>query len=228
MGEGGARRGADVAEAVSGRSSTPPREVSHDVRLFLPAVCGWVAVLLTLHRSVASCLALAAGAVLVALAGARFHRRRGARALALTGLVVALLLLAVAGHRTVRDAGDVEELAAQKATVHIAGVVDDDPRTLAPSPGVESTRVAVRVLVRQVRARGHQSSTRTPVLVMGARDLLRLRWRDEVTLTGRLAPAEPGERVAALVLARVVQHTRCCPTAPQIRRRSSIQLLSEP
>lgn len=156
-----------------------------------------------LDRSELVILAVAAAALAVsAFAWRRRRRQRVMATVSLCGLVTALLLLAAVGHLGIRTAGPVEALAAQKASVEVQARLLEDPRTLPGDTERGGTRVVARAQVLQVSARGQVSAVQTPVLIVGDPRLSGIRLWEEVHLRGRLMPAEPGDRVGALLIAR--------------------------
>lgn len=197
-----------------------------DARLLLASGVGWAVLVAVLGADWgAPACAGVAGLGLAITGGVARARRRVPRAwsaLALAGLVTALLCTSAAGHLAVRDAGPVVELARQRAVVTIEGRVDEDPRVLPADAERRTPRAVVRVLVTRVTARGVSSAVRTPIVLMGTTALAELRWRERVVVTGRLAPADPAQPVVAILaptspartqapagfIARVAEHAR--------------------
>ena len=120
--------------------------------------------------------------------------------------VLGLLLGAAAGHRAVRTAGPVVDLAAERAVVTVRATVAAEPRAVrgashgaedrpAAPPAVTVVRLDVRrcpvVVARPPSA--HRSSSSVT-----ARTGRALRWHDEVQVVVRLAPADPGDDVVAV------------------------------
>lgn len=119
----------------------------------------------------------------------------------LTCLLGASLLVLVAGSELSATRGPIAGLAQEGAAVSLHGRVAADPhevRQTEPGP----RRVTVLLTVDEVRARGTRTEVRTPVLVSGGVELLDLRWRDRVQVSGILRPADGGERVRARLVVR--------------------------
>lgn len=196
-------------------------EAGPDLRLLPAAVSGWVVTGLSLGvptgwRVGAATVLLVGAAGLVALLRRAGHRatgaappadvaaapRRGVAAVALVVGAVALCLGAAGLQAGVRDAGPVRALAQQGAVVQVEALVASDPRVLvAPSPSGQQL-VLVRLDLREVVGRGERTRVRTRVLVFADPAWGDLRWGEQVAATGRLAPAERGDDVAATMDAR--------------------------
>ncbi|WP_409483336.1 DNA internalization-related competence protein ComEC/Rec2 [Arsenicicoccus dermatophilus] len=181
-----------------------------DVRLLLPACVAWAVLAWALPQPGRVLTLLVVGSLAWALAAARWGRRprrpawvrRWAPSLALCGVITALTTTALAGHRAVRAAGTVDELAGQRAVVRLVADVASDPRAL--DGGNERVpSIMVRLQVRSVEGRGQVSRVTTPVLAF-ARDPAwqRMRWGQTVALAGRLTPAAPEDEVVAVVQVR--------------------------
>ncbi len=184
-----------------------------DVRLLVAAGAGWAAVFCALLVTpVASIVAAAVLAALVVVCWRRAgrlemaHRPRGGerrsrrwRSFGLALGVTALLLVAAACHQLVRQAGTVDALAAERATVHVRGVVLSDPRLVGSQGRFGESIVVVRLGVRRVEGRGMVSTPHTPVLVMGDTAWMRVRWHQSIEAVGRLAPADRGDDVEAIL-----------------------------
>lgn len=171
-----------------------------DVRLLVPALVGWICVAAMLPcRPVVLALSAAGFAGLgVVLMHPRWRRRSWATSVALTLVGTALCLVATAAHSSVREAGLVPVLAAQRATATVEAVVLSDPRVVQ-TKGVRPTElVIVRVSVRTVVGRGQRSESSTPVLVFGDMSWARVRWRERVRVSGRFDGADPGDDVVAV------------------------------
>ena len=115
---------------------------------------------------------------------------------------VALVFVAVAGvaviHAEQVAGTPVARLAADGATVRLAGVVTSDPRRTA---GRYGDVVVTRVDVHRVTGRGSTYATRAPVLVLGDTAWSRVRLGSTVEVSGRLSPAD-GDDLAAVLGAR--------------------------
>lgn len=183
-------------------ASCPPA----DLRLAPMAVAAWAGAAWASTSSSTTSLFL--GWVLLALgAGAAIRsalsaRRRGWAGVTCVLLGAGLVLVATSGHLAVRQAGQVGQLAARKATATVDLLVTGDPRPVAQAWPGQEPRVAVRVRVEQVSARGQVSSARTPVLVLGGPS-----WQDAApgqrfSAAGGLLSADPGDDVEALFIAR--------------------------
>ncbi|MFP5346375.1 MAG: ComEC/Rec2 family competence protein [Actinomycetes bacterium] len=140
------------------------------------------------------------------------HETTGLHGTRRTGLVFAtlaavLVLVALAGHLAVRSAGPLPELLRTRATVSAEGTVRSDPRPVqarrgggAGSSASGQPRYAVRVALQAVTGRGTSGRARADVLVIGGERWSRVRMGEAIALRGRLAPADPGEKVVALLL----------------------------
>ncbi|WP_235506735.1 ComEC/Rec2 family competence protein [Terrabacter sp. Root181] len=135
-------------------------------------------------------------------------RAAALRDLAALCAVLALLLGAAVGHRAVRTAGPVGDLATDRAVVTVRATVAGDPRAVRNGSGgtaggqdrAHAPSVSVvRLDVTQVAGRGRSSMVTAPVLVVGrGPQWSTLRWHDEVEVVLRLGPAEPGDDVVAV------------------------------
>ncbi|KRF39604.1 competence protein ComEC [Terrabacter sp. Soil810] len=135
-------------------------------------------------------------------------RAAALRDLAALCAVLALLLGAAVGHRAVRTAGPVGDLATDRAVVTVRATVAGDPRAVrngsgGTAGGQDRARApsvsVVRLDVTQVAGRGRSSMVTAPVLVVGrGTQWSTLRWHDEVEAVLRLGPAEPGDDVVAV------------------------------
>jgi competence protein ComEC len=201
---------------VSGPGSSEPAQEDPpvDLRLLVPALLAWGcgAATLTLDGMIRAVLGgglLSAAAGLVCVARRRLrtparHARHGAG----PGLAGAAMVAAACGLVTAasglqswsREAG-LRELAQDAATVTLDAVVASDPRVLPPSGSAEPG-VLIRLSVRSVQGRGEQRLVRSRVLAFADLSWQRLHWGERVVVHGRLAPARPGDDVAATVAAR--------------------------
>ena len=128
----------------------------------------------------------------------RWRQRSWAPGVAITLLLTALCLLATAAHSSVREAGLVPGLAAQRASATVEAMVLSDPRVVRTN-GVRPTElVIVKVSVRTVVGRGQRSGTSTPVMVFGDKSWAQVRWRETVRVSGRFDVADPGDDVVAV------------------------------
>ena len=165
----------------------------------------WVATAATLGVSpgwrVAALPLFAAAACLALRAGARRARPAAWTAVAFC-LGTTALCTGGAGLQTLaRDAGSVRELATDGAVVQVTGAVASDPRvTASRSSGREL--YLVEMSLDEVQGRGQRSLVRSRVLVFADATWGTVRWGEQVTATGRLAPARPGDDVTATLSAR--------------------------
>ncbi len=180
-----------------------------DLRLVPAAAASWLAALTAVPLARAATGAALLGSMAAVLAAGALlvtGRRRPAvvviaAAMACAGAVLVGALLRV----SVTSGGTVAALAAERAVATVDLVVTGDPRSLPARRGSFGSReqVLVSVRVERLTARGQEWTTRVPVLAL-ATDT---RWLDllpsqRVRAAGRLAPAERGDSVAALLLAR--------------------------
>jgi len=121
---------------------------------------------------------------------------------ALTGTATALALVSLATQVSVREAGPVKKLAAERAMVTIEATVAGEPKLVpqrAGRPGGEPL-VVTRIDVQTVTGRGSQSAVQSPVLVLGDASWLAVRWQEKVRVSGRLSPpSDPGDDVLAVL-----------------------------
>ena len=163
-----------------------------DLRALVPALVAWASGTWTLawspgHR-------LVAGTVAVVLALATSARRP---LLALTAAVTGLVLVVSATHAWRERAGPVTELARSGSVASVEGRVLAEPFVLGAEG--ERVRVLVRLRVLTVDARGYRSAVSTPVLVRGDERWAGLQWRQRVSFSARLRPAEPGRAERAVL-----------------------------
>ncbi|GAB94309.1 competence protein ComEC [Kineosphaera limosa] len=125
----------------------------------------------------------------------------GRTAAILTGLITGMLCVSAAGQLAVRDAGPLAELAAARAVATVEATIAEDPRLLPVDAERRAPRAMARLVVTAVTARGHTTAVRTSVMLIGPADLADLQWRQRIRLTGRLGPAEPGDRAVAWLAA---------------------------
>lgn len=172
-----------------------------DARLAVAAAAAWVALLVLLPSGG---LALGCGAVgAAAVAGVAWWRRQSGRrsaVLAACGVVSATVLATGAAQVVAREAGGVSDLARQRAVVTVTGRIAGDPRVLRAGPERRADSAVVRFDVSEVLGRGRRMAVSTPVLVQGPAEWAQRRWFEEVRVTGRLRPADPGEDVVAILV----------------------------
>ncbi|MGI4894537.1 MAG: ComEC/Rec2 family competence protein [Janthinobacterium lividum] len=172
-----------------------------DLRLAATAVCAWAvafgavshpAVLPVLLGVTAFALVSAVSLLLVRGSGSRF-------VLVLVGVV--LVLVSTSLQHTRAQDGGLDEWARQRVTVSADAVVRTDPRTIAPIRAGGAARVVVDVELHELRARGVAREVAAPVTVFADAAT----WGAPVhgtlvRVSGRLAPADPGDRSVALLL----------------------------
>lgn len=178
------------------------------MRLLIPACTAWgtVAALLGHRPSVvwlaaAGALAVAGVAATVPLFFPAVFVARAAGSLVLAGLVSCVVLGAVAGRVQEREAGILSDLARQRASVVIEGLVSSDVRVLPERPE-RRPMVLAEVVVDRVTGRGMSGEAAAPVLVVATEDWARVAWRERVRVAGRLAPGDQGEGIVAVLTAR--------------------------
>jgi competence protein ComEC len=171
-----------------------------DVRLLVPALVAWicVAAMLSLRPGVLAGSAAGLAGLGVILMHRRWRRRSWVTAVSFTLVGTAVCLVAAAAQVSVREAGLVPALAAQRATASVEAVVLSDPRVVQ-TKGIRPTElVIVRVSVRSVEGRGQRSESSTPVLVFGDKSWSAVRWRERIRVSGRFDVADPGDDVVAV------------------------------
>ncbi|MGZ6733468.1 MAG: DNA internalization-related competence protein ComEC/Rec2 [Nocardioides sp.] len=183
-----------MAPSWSGDGSVATR----DLRLPLIGLCAWAGGLLAALAAHQPGAAVAAGVVALGGATAMAVRRPALRATAVGAIAVLLVVLAVAGFRTLQIRHDpVARLAQRGAEVQVVAVVTSDPRTIVEAHG---TRQLLRAQVRVVTGRGHTFSVRAPVVLLGDRAWAHVPLGETVATSGRLVAADEPD-TAALVLA---------------------------
>ncbi|GAB2698249.1 ComEC/Rec2 family competence protein [Thalassiella azotivora] len=189
-----------------------PERVPLDLRLIPAAATAWGAAGWACASDpgpvlVAATVALAATVVLVLAATRRREstRQRWRPTAALALGAAGLVLLSTAGHLAVRGAGVLPDLVEQAAVVTVTGRVTAEPRPVRPDPSSwraddDAERFVVRVQVDEITGRGVRGPARARVLLLGGADVGALGTGDTVRVAGRLAAAEPGDDVVALLL----------------------------
>ena len=183
-----------------------------DLRLAGPAAGAWLGAFSgTASPAVAFalCVVVVVGvAVALTVAGrmSRFPLRPIVIALIATGVcTVSAAGVGLASAAMVR-AGPLDELAQERAVARVRAVVAADPTIFEPPAGsVRRTTPlsVVRVRVTEVAARGRTTTVRSPVLVLaGAPGWRGLIPGQRVEAVGRLAPARPGQPLAAVLNVR--------------------------
>ena len=171
-----------------------------DARLLVPALFSWVGVatMLSLRPMVIALTAVALTGLGAALMHHRWRGRAWVTSTAVTLFATALCLVATAANSSVREAGLVPGLAAERASATVEAVVLSDPRMIR-TKGVRPTElVLVKVSVRTVVGRGQRSESSTPVLVFGDKTWAHVRWRETIRVSGRFDVADPGDDVVAV------------------------------
>jgi len=171
-----------------------------DARLLVPALLAWicVAAMLSLRPIILTLSAAGFAGLGALLMRHRWRRRSWVSGAAITLLGTALCLVATAAHSSVREAGLVPGLAAQRASATVEAVVLSDPRVMQTKGVAPTELVIVKVSVRTVVGRGQRSKTSTPVMVFGDKTWATVRWRETVRVSGRFDVADPGDDVVAV------------------------------
>lgn len=199
-----------TAPPVGRRPGVKPPRVTHrrsrverrlDLRLLVPVLVAWPTVaFVALTISSALSWAGAGLAATASLSVLRWRPGERGRLVALTLACLAILLLAVAGHRTLRTIGPLDELGTQRAVVTVRASVAGEPRVVARVSSEERGPpvVVVHIDVHEVTGRGVMTAVGSPVLVIGGGDWAGLEWHDEIEAVLRLAPPELGDGVVAV------------------------------
>jgi len=187
--------------AAAGPGQVVPGEVvpAVDVRLVPPALAAWAAVFWAVGAPPGHVEVAAVAAAGMAVGAGMLCRWRRVAALVLVLVAVTAVLGVVVVQRDRAQVGGLAALAAGRASVQLVADVRSDPRVLPAVRDGGRPRVVVDVRVRELRARGASAEVTAPVTVFADED----RWAgvlgDRVRLTGRLAPADPGERSVAVL-----------------------------
>ncbi len=176
--------------------STDDAEPLVDLRLAVPALAGWLAVLWGLGRGWPVVLVVSGLAALLS-AGAALRRRYG---LALCCCVIALLLLPLSLRLHTVRSSPLARLARSDVAVTAELVVTGDPRPLAAHGTAGAPRSAVDASIRAVTIAGRRTSVSGTVLVLGPADA----WRgvlpgQRVRLDGQLQAPLSGDLLAAVI-----------------------------
>ncbi len=186
-----------------------------DLRLLLPALVAWVVVVILQWSGSATGVVVGLAVVSGGGAAVALHRMRRLHAspgdgrqtrtavLALTCASVALTTTCLAGHDSIRSAGSLLTWAGDRASVVVEAVADSDPRRVRAREdrSGEAEIVVLRARIVRVTARGATSQVDAPVLVIGGVDWVGLQWQEGFRARGRLAPAEAGDDVVAILRA---------------------------
>ena len=187
----------------AGQAVTRAETERPDLRLLAPALAAWLVALAALYLPPGPVAAAAATLALAAL----LALRRGTALVAGALVCAAAAGLATSARVHGRTTGPLHDAASRAAAVTVLAVLTDDPRLVVPKPGAGALAVrelvVARVRVEQLQVAGRTVRLRSPVLVL-AQDLtwLALLPSQRVRVEGRLAPAERGDDVAAVLSAR--------------------------
>lgn len=180
-----------------------------DGRLLVPALTAWAVLVALLPSPVRLLLAVAAagavGAVAVlAVPPGRPDRPRPWTAPLAMSLAATCLVALAAGTHLVRDrAGPVGDWADERAVVSLTATVTTEPRVVDRADERDPL-VVLHLRVHEITGRGTTAAVGAPVLVLApaGQGWEELTWRSSVVATGRLGPAEPGERPVAVLSPR--------------------------
>ncbi|WP_151524244.1 ComEC/Rec2 family competence protein [Serinicoccus kebangsaanensis] len=181
-------------------------EAPHDLRLLLPALTGWAALVAVLPHPGWVSGTVCVLALLLAVTGLPSRPRRAgglrgqvALAAAATGLVTG----AAALHLAVATAGPVPGWAREGAVTEARLLVTTEPRVVARGDD-RASLVVLEARVQRAVSRGRVSHPRTPVLVLATAgdDWEQVGWRSEVQVSGRWRQGDPGERTVAVLVPR--------------------------
>lgn len=190
---------------TAGQEEGDPDARVLDMRLLLPALAGWSFVVVLLPRPtwVVWCIGGSGlfGALLLLSRARRLGVRSWTGVVALTLAAVGLVCTAAGAHLARDRAGPIESWAQAGAVVHATVTITLEPRVIDRFDDRDPL-VVLQVVTSQARARGTVSGAQAPLLVLapagqGWEDL---RWRSTVAVSGRLRPAEPGERAVAVLV----------------------------
>lgn len=200
-------------------SSDEPAHPVLDLRLLIPCLTAWGtgAWALSWSGSLRAKGATAAVVLLVLLvaAGVRYSgrharasvRRDGPGVLALTLVATGLVLGASAAHESTRRVGPIDELVDQGAVIRAEGVVLTEPivrvgRGSGDEGSAPPQQVLLRVRLESVTARGVTTSVNAPVFIRAKEPWAQVGWHDRITLSGKLAPADPADPEIAVLSPR--------------------------
>lgn len=185
-----------------------------DLRLAVPAAAAWAAGWWGSAATprAAALLAGSALALAVVVAGMlAFGRTRPARSPRAVGLVrpgwvlilaaCASVLAAAAAGSAVRAGGPTRAWIDQGVVAEVSGQATGDAARVTAGPFPGPARYAVRITTDEVRARGSAVTASVPLLVLGSESWSSVTAGTRLTVTGRLAASEPGDRVAGLLRA---------------------------
>ncbi|WP_432494406.1 ComEC/Rec2 family competence protein [Kineococcus auxinigenes] len=177
-----------------------------DLRLLAAALAGWaVAAWAPAAGSAARPALAAAAAVLLAALAVLALRRRGG-GLVLVPLAVLAVLASVLVQQARAATGDLPRWAQDRAVAQVVAQVRSEPRPLSGVRPGAPQRVVVDVQLTRVHVRGQRLDVAAPAAVFADADGWAAAVGAQVSLTARLAPAEPGERSAVLLHVRGPVH----------------------
>ena len=212
---------ASALTSGSPASGSDDRAYCVDLRLAAPAIAAWVTAAVTLGTAVE--VGFRVGWILGALALLVLLVGRGR--LALAGAVCACSAagaLSTALHAQAVRAGPIAELARTEAAATVQLTITGDPEPVVRSAaGATRGRPMVKLAarVRELRSSGRTMRLAVPVLVLApAAEWAGLVPSQRLTVRARLAPARPGELLAAVVLARAPPTEV---TAPSLLQRAA-------
>jgi len=114
--------------------------------------------------------------------------------------VLSVVLGTGAAQLVARQAGGLGALAAERAVVRVTGTVASDAVPVASAwPGAPA-RYRVTVATDRVGARGSESVSAAPVVVLGGSGWADVVYGSRIIASGRLSAAEPGARAVALLV----------------------------
>ncbi|WP_018503343.1 ComEC/Rec2 family competence protein [Parafrankia discariae] len=211
--------------------SDPAREGPLDLRLVVPAAAAWGGAAAAGYWGPGPVFLGAAGLALCGCpAGVLIALRRGpggrlGRPGALVGLVALAFLAAgvLVGGAAARPrfAGPLAELARAHRTVDAEVVLSDDPKTSASAPAAaagprEGPTVTARARLVAVTGPGRRLRASVPVLLVGrGPDLANYLPGQRLDVRAGLAPAGPGDTIAAVLFVRAPPRARGSPPAVQ-------------
>jgi len=127
--------------------------------------------------------------------------RRSAPALVVALAVAGLVLAATAARCAARYRPPLPGWAADRAVAELRAHVVDDPHPVSGGRFGGPPQVALRVEAERVTGRGREVATGAPLLLLGTGAWAGVSAGQSVVAVGRLAPAEPGDDVVALLTA---------------------------
>jgi competence protein ComEC len=201
-----------IAEDVSSQTSEKRQA---DLRLLLPALTVWSGALLGTSLS-APATALVTVAVVATSAGIVLHR--GVRGLIALAALSCFVVAAASGAARMMalDRGPVAGLADVRAHVAAQVVLIEDPVVRRGTTGQTRTYAVARARIEHIGGRGQSSSVRAPVLLVGGSQLLTAVPGQRLRISGRLAPADASEGLAALL--RATRPPTVVGNAPWVQR----------